>query len=125
MSPGAVRCRYAGGSGTERPIRDGPFRGSIDSEATHEPVTTPQEPPCSGIEKVLLPELILLLLKRFQVALHAIEPVHTRLELFGQAAKERGHTAVFELIECGDNAVGFFACFLVVDQTIETQRMAR
>jgi len=27
MSPGVVRCRYAGGSGTEHPIRDVPFRG--------------------------------------------------------------------------------------------------
>jgi hypothetical protein len=34
IAAGVVRCRYAGGSGTEPPIRDGPFRGAQTPEAT-------------------------------------------------------------------------------------------
>ena len=39
-------------------------------------------------EEVLLPELILLVTKRFEVALHKIQPVDTVFELFGKAAEQ-------------------------------------
>ena len=58
----------------------------------------PKQHSCSDVEKVLLPQLILLLTERFEIAFHAIQPVHAVLELFGQTSEERGNMTILELV---------------------------
>jgi len=49
--------------------------------------------------------LILLLTERFEIAFHAIQPVHAVLELFGQASEERGNMTILELVEGANDPI--------------------
>jgi len=64
-------------------------------------------------------QLILLLTEHFEIALHAIQPVHIVLEVFRQAPEERGHMTVLELVESTDDPIRLLACFHLVNETVE------
>jgi hypothetical protein len=70
-----------------------------------------KENSCLGAEKILLPQLILLLTERFEIALHTIQPVYAVLELFGQAAEGWSQMTVLEVIEGTDNPIRLLARF--------------
>src|SRR6516165_6228413 len=86
------------------------YKGHV-LRSTHN--TRPKQHSHSGVEKFLPPRLIWLRAERFEIALHAIQPVHAVLEPFGQTAKERGHMAVLELVEGTDDPVRLLAGFHV------------
>ena len=56
-----------------------------------------------------------------EIALHAIQPVHTVLEMFCEAPEERGHLTVLKLVESTHDPVRLLAGLHVVDHTVQPQ----